>query len=89
MVWRYNWPCTMIPSNKKLRIEVLAAATVYWTTDNWQTKKAMDTMDTQLGMHVADIDLENKKSGEIKFTFFWKEANHWEGKDFVVKIKSK
>ena len=65
---------------------MLASAIVHWTADNWQTKNDLDTTDTQLGMHVADIDFGKKKSGEIKFTFFWKEVNHWKNKNYEIKI---
>ncbi len=86
MIWRFNWPCTVISSKRILRIEVLASATIHWTYDNWKTKNDTGTKDTKLGMHIADIVFPNEKAGEIKFTFFWKDAGHWEGKDFVVKI---
>lgn len=86
MVWRFNFPCTTISADKILRIEVLTAAVVHWTADNWETKNDIDTKDTKVGMHLADIDFRKKESSEIKFTFFWKDACHWEGKDFMVKI---
>jgi glucoamylase len=89
MVWRFNFPCTIIFPDKILRIEVLAAAVVHWTADNWETKNDIDTKDTKVGIHLADIDFGKKESGEIKFTFFWKEASHWEDKDFMVKIVRK
>jgi glucoamylase len=86
MIWRFVFPCTIISYNKILRIETPAAARIHWTADNWQTTTDTDTKDTKVGMHIADIDFGRKRSGEIKFTFFWKEANHWENKDFEVKI---
>jgi glucoamylase len=86
-IWRFDWPCTTISSEKILRIEVLTAASVQWSTDNWKTSSDTDTKDTGLGLHVADIDLENVDSKEIKFTFFWKDSNRKENKDFVVEIK--
>ena len=45
--------------------------------------------DTQLGIHLADIDLRNKNWEEIQFTFFWKSDNRWENKNFEVKIINK
>ena len=88
--WRFDWPCMVISSEKKLRIEVLAAAKIHWSVDNWATSSNTDTKDTGLGIFVADIDLQNVKSKQIIFTFFWKEAEKWEDEDFNVKIiKSK
>ncbi|MEO7834325.1 MAG: hypothetical protein ABIR50_03325 [Ginsengibacter sp.] len=39
-------------------------------------------------LFVADIDFKNEISEEIKFTFFWKEANRWEEKEDGVKIEN-
>ncbi len=86
-VWRFSWPCLSVSSKKILRIEVKAAAIVHWTLDNWKTVTDTNTRDTKVGIHLADIELGNTSSGEIKFTFFWIEANHWENKDFQVVIK--
>jgi glucoamylase len=42
-----------------------------------------------LGIHVADIDLQNTDAEQIHFTFFWKEANHWENHNFHVPVAKK
>ncbi len=86
-IWRFDWPCTVISSEKILRIEVLSAATVHWSANNWETSSDTDTKDTRLGIFIADIDLQNVDSKEIKFTFFWKDSNEWEKKNFEVTIK--
>ena len=59
---------------------------IFWTNDNLQTSNNIDTKNTELDIYVADIVLKNENSGEIKFTFFWKDSKHWENKDFIVKI---
>jgi glucoamylase len=86
-IWRFNWPCTVITSGKILRIEVLSAAKIHWSADNWKTSSDTNTKDTGLGMFIADINLGNKSAKEIKFTFFWKDSTKWENKDFEVKVK--
>lgn len=86
VVWRFNLQVKIIPIKKILRIEVLEEAVVHWTDDNWKTSNDMATRDTKLGMHTADIVLENSKAEEIKFTFFWKKANRWEGNNFIISI---
>ena len=85
-VWRLSWPCLNIPKNKNLRIEVLEAAIVHWSVDNWETNCNTETNDTKLGIHFADIDLKNSSSDKIQFTFFWKKDNRWENKNYNVLI---
>ncbi len=86
MVWRYNYQCVNISSKKILRIEVLTAAIIHWTNDNWETINDTETIDTKLGMHIADFNFSNKKTDKIKFTFFWNDANRWENRNFEVHI---
>lgn len=88
VVWRFSWPCKNIPNSKNLRIEVQAEATIHWTIDKWKTTQNVDTRDTKLGIHVADIELEKTNAREIYFTFFWKKANHWENKNFRIPIEN-
>jgi glucoamylase len=38
-----------------LRLELPVAAEVRWTADGWQTEQTLPTVDTGLGLHVADL----------------------------------
>lgn len=86
-VWRFGWNCNSISSGKRLRIEVMAQATIRFTVNNWQTFKDIETIDTTVGIHLADIDLNQIAANEIIFTFFWKESNHWEEKEFSMTVE--
>lgn len=87
VVWRFNHQEKRIPGKKVLRIEVLAEAIVRWTDNNWTTWNETSTKDTGLGIYVADISSDNSKRSNIRFTFFWKQASHWENKDFEIKVE--
>ena len=64
----------------------MAPAIVYWSFDNRENKSDLEIKDTQLGIHLVDIELRNENWEEIQFTFFWEIANRWENEDFKVKI---
>ncbi len=86
-VWRFNLKCTSIPEDKILRIEVLAAATVRWSSDNWHTAHDVPTLDTGFGLHTAELPTKSLPAGTtIRFTFSWTDARRWEGRDFVVSV---
>ncbi len=86
-VWRFDRAGETMPAGKTLRLEVLAAARVRWTTDGWQSNQTTATRDTGLGIFVADLPSEKLNSGaKIIFTFEWTEAGHWEGRDFTVTV---
>lgn len=85
-VWRFAWPCESVSREKIFRIELTTAAMVRWTADNWESHYDVETRDTNLGIHLVDIDLKEVKGDELQFTFFWKDAGHWENKNYQTKI---
>jgi len=86
-VWRFNHKTRSVVRETTLRIETLAAATVHWTHDGWQTTTDTPTGDTGLGVYVADLPTAELGPGtEIRFTFFWAEAARWEGVDFIATV---
>jgi len=85
--WRFNQKIRTIPVGRNLRIEVLAPATIHWSEDGWKTVTDSKTVDTGLGIHYADLETATLSPGEnVVFTFFWPEANRWEGTDFQVTV---
>ncbi|MCS6805344.1 MAG: glucan 1,4-alpha-glucosidase [Acidobacteriota bacterium] len=86
-IWRFNNKCRTIPTGRILRLEALAPAMIHWSTDGWKTPQDAATRDTGLGVHVADLPTERLPRGSaVYFTFYWPEADRWEGVDFTVVI---
>lgn len=85
-IWRFTQPIKTLPAGKGLRIETLTGAEIHWSADDWKTTQTISTQDTGLGIHFADLPIESQQSGQVDFTFYWKEAAHWEGRDFRVEI---
>jgi glucoamylase len=62
-------------------------AVIHWTADDWKTHKDMNTRDAGLKIHMADLPVQSLPAGNhIQFTFYWQDAGHWEGRDFMVRI---
>jgi glucoamylase len=86
-VWRFNQKLRNLPAGKTLRIEVLDPAVVHWSADGWESTCDTHTRDTGLGMHVADLPTSEMEAGaQLVFTFYWSEADKWEGTDFTISI---
>ena len=88
VIWRFNQQEKIISCKKLLRIEVLAEAVVRWTDNNWTRWKEVTTKNSRLGIYVADIPCSTSKRKAVSFTFFWKQANHWENKNFEIKVEN-
>ena len=88
VIWRFNHKCRTMNAKGTLRVELLAAATIHWGVDDWQSTCDVETRDTGLGVHVADLPTERLPAGaRVRFTFRWRDSARWEGRDFSVEIR--
>lgn len=86
--WRFNHKIRTIRKGLKLRIEVLAPATVHWSADDWKSVMDSPTRDTRLGLQSADLDISMlNPDSRILFTYYWRDSKKWEGTDFSVIIE--
>jgi glucoamylase len=84
-IWRFKFPVTAIAAHERLRLQLDAPAIVHWSADGWMTRHDNRTEATGLGVHVFEFPPAADGS-DLVFTFYWPEADRWEGRDFVVKI---
>jgi glucoamylase len=71
-------------------VELRASAVVRWSTDGWHTVNNTKTRDTAMGMHIVDLPTSELRVGtEVQFTFYWPEADKWEGTNFTIQITAK
>jgi glucoamylase len=85
--WRLDQRCAGMVAGATLRIELLAAALVHWSADDWQTVHDTPTVDTTLGVHFADLRTASLRAGTtLRFTFRWRGENRWQGEDFACPI---
>ncbi len=85
-IWRFTLPCPYIKKGNALRVITEVAATVSWSCDNWEHVQKKDTIDGGFGVHFADLPVDAFDGHSVLFTFFWTDAQHWENKNYEVKI---
>jgi glucoamylase len=88
VIWRFNHQVKRLPSGKTLRIETLVPAQLRCSLDGWESFTEYITLDTGFGLHF--VDLASKRlpaGGAIDFTFYWPDAQKWEGENFQVKVQ--
>jgi len=87
--WRINNKCRTMPHGKMLRVVLLAPAVVHWSFDGWQTTQDINTSDTGLGTHVADLPSSKLPAGaKVLFTLYWLNQQRWEGVNFEVEVEA-
>jgi len=85
-IWTACHAIRRMRHGKILRIIVNAHAAMTWTADGWVSISTVDT--TPIGaLHAwfVDVPTERHQLGSlIEFTFYWKERQQWEGRNFSV-----
>jgi glucoamylase len=85
--WRYNHKRRRMAAGQRLRIELAEPGRVHWSADDWQTIDDIETRETGLGPHVADLPTEELLAGAtIRFTFYWLKQGRWAGEDFQIQV---
>lgn len=88
-VWRFNHKVYSAKRGEPIRIEVRAKAIVHWSADQWQHADDANMCDSGLGLYYWDIPISAiKDSSIIEFTFYWTDAQRWEGGNFTIQIQS-
>jgi glucoamylase len=87
-MWSYHHSIRRIQPKQTLRLIVVADATVIWSTNAWANTNRTDATQIRvLNLWFADLPTQNCVEGStIEFTFFWKAAQHWEGRNYSVAV---
>ncbi len=87
-MWSVRHAIRRMPPGQILRLIVAADATIVWSANSWaNTNKAEAFQVSALNLWFADLPTEKCLDGSvIEFTFFWKEAQRWEGRNYSVAI---
>jgi glucoamylase len=85
-IWRFMLPCPFIKKGNTLRIITEVSATVSWSVDNWEHVQQKDAIDGGFGIHYIDVPVDAFDRESVVFTFYWTDAQHWENKNYEIKI---
>ena len=86
-IWKPTHRVRAMVAGAVLRIQAQAAFLLHWTSTEWEFSLDSVSVDTGLGTHFADIHVSSQQRVPVHFTFFWIEAQHWEGRDFEVEVR--
>jgi glucoamylase len=85
-IWKFSRQVRSVPAGATLRIQSAAPFRLHFSLDGWRAPKDSNSAVTALGIHYADIVVPRAQQIAVEFTFFWPEADRWEGRDFRVEI---
>lgn len=87
-IWSFRHQLRRMSHGKILRIIVAADATIVWSANDWVSTNRADAINNSvLNLWFADLPTEYCPADlVIEFTFFWKEAQRWEGRNYSVAV---
>jgi len=84
-IWGPSYRPRRLRTGNAFSVALKAPARVHWGVNGWKETQDIDTRDTGLGVHVADLPVTGLAAGEtIQFTFCWLDTESWEGQDYEV-----
>ncbi len=85
-VWKFNHRPVSIPPAATLRVIAERRFRIHASSDGWRTKLDRDSTETGIGVSFVDLPPLDRVGAEWQFTFYWPEADRWEGTDFAVPV---
>ncbi len=86
-IWKHNRQVASVRGGRTLRILAGDSFLLRWTRDEWLTPVDTRSVSAPLGIGYADIPIPPGVEGTIRFTFYWQDANRWEGRDYGVSVR--
>jgi glucoamylase len=85
-IWKQNRQVRSVERGWTLRIQTRQPFRLHWTRDEWKSSNDTDSTPTRLGIHFVDVSVPADQQAPIRFTFYWKGSEEWEGHDHEVAV---
>jgi glucoamylase len=83
-IWTFNRQVRSVSTGGTLRVQAASSFRLRWTGDEWRRVQDTDSSAIETGHHYVDIQVAPAQRAPVRFTFYWKVAGRWEGRDFRV-----
>jgi glucoamylase len=84
-VWKFSRKITRACRGSTIRVVGRAPFRLRWTGDDWQTHADIESNASGIGLYFADLN-STEARGNLTFTFYWPQAQRWEGRDFSIQL---
>ena len=86
-IWSFAHQIESAPGELRLRLQTDAPCRLHCSSDDWKTAQDFDSVPLGLGLHGVTFDARVLAADStLRFTFFWRESNHWEGENFAIQV---
>jgi len=85
-VWSFGRQPATVSAGGTLRVQARAPFRLHWSSDGWASARDTVSSGTAVGLHHVDLPAGPEARAPLQFTFYWTEADRWEGRDFRVVV---
>ena len=86
-MWKHNRQPKHVRAGSLLRIQAIEPFMLHWSRDEWHTVQETHSTMLPLGLTYVDVEVAADETAPIRFTFHWRDPDHWEGRDYLVEIE--
>ena len=86
-MWKLRRPIYSMPAGKTLRILAAQRFELLYSCDGWASKRSIVSRELGAAGSAAEVETTPGQSLSINFTLYWPASNHWEGRNFSVKVE--
>jgi glucoamylase len=88
-VWKPDRHVRFMRKGSILRIHGAEPFRLRWSGDGWKSQTDTDSSANALEIDFVDLPatVSSSKDVCIRFTFFWRNSNRWEGQDYEVTVR--
>jgi glucoamylase len=88
-VWKPDRHVRFMRKGFILRIHGAEPFRLRWSSDGWKSQTDTESSTNALGIDFVDLPVTASSSKDvcIRFTFFWRNSNRWEGQDYNVTVR--
>ena len=88
-VWKADRHVRFMRKDSILRIHGAERFRLRWSSDGWKSQNDTESSVNALEIDFVDLPVtaSSLKNTSIRFTFFWRNSNRWEGRDYDVTVQ--
>jgi glucoamylase len=85
-IWKPIRQVRSVKAGDVLRVLAAVPFMLHWTADDWQSTADTASAPSGIGAHFVDLQVQKGRRAPVRFTFYWKERDRWEGRDYAVEV---
>lgn len=85
-VWQFNRRPATVQAGARLVVLAEVSFRLRWTFNDWEESQDTESLGIGDGTAYVELPVGEKQEAPVRFTFYWLDAERWEGEDHAVEV---